>query len=250
MVTNLANPLTIDRNLPVPLYSQLKEILLAMIQSEALRVGDALPSEYELGHKFRVSRITVRRAIDELAREGLLVSRQGKGTFVAPPKIERPMTRMKSFSAATAAEGHRPGSRLLALRHDKVASHIAAALGVAKEQWVWVVERLRLVDDQPLGISEVYLNLPPDLYLTPTELEQEGSLWFILEKKGLVLARSEETIQAVSASDKQAELLHIKIGAPLLLIEGIVYSDQATPIEYHRTFNRGDRYKYSVQLTR
>jgi GntR family transcriptional regulator len=113
-----------------------------------------------------------------------------------------------------------------------------------------MVERLRLVDDEPLGVSEVYLNLPPESYLTPAELEREGSLWSILEKKGIVLARAAETIQAVSAEARQAELLQIEVGTPLLLIEGTVYTDTATPIEYHRMFNRGDRYKYSVHLIR
>jgi GntR family transcriptional regulator len=250
MTANLAQPASIDRTLPVPLYSQLKEALLALIQNYALEIGDAIPTEQELGQRFCVSRITVRRAIDELVREGHLVTRQGKGTFVARSKIERPMTRMNSFSAATLAEGHRPGSRLLALRHEKAESEVALALHIEKGQWVWVVERLRLVDEEPLGISEVYLKLSPELYLTPAELEQEGSLWSILEKKGVALARSEETIQAVSAGDKHAELLGVETGAPLLLIEGIVYTDQGLPVEYHRAFNRGDRYKYSVQLTR
>lgn len=223
---------------------------MALIQNRALAIGDAIPTEQELGQSFRVSRITVRRAIDELVREGHLVTRRGKGTFVAQAKIERPMTRMNSFSAATAEEGHRPGSRLLALRHEKAASEVALALQIEPGQWIWAVERLRLVDEEPLGVSEVYLNLSPDLYLTPAELEQEGSLWSILEKKGVALTKSDETIQAVLAGDKHAELLGIETGAPLLLIEGIVYADRGRPVEYHRTFNRGDRYKYSVQLTR
>lgn len=250
MMADISQSRVIDRTLPVPLYSQLKEALLALIQNHALEVGDAIPTEQELGQRFRVSRITVRRAIDELVREGHLVTRQGKGTFVARPKIERPMTRLKSFSTATAEEGHRPGSRLLALRHEKASHDVAVALEIEKGQWVWMVERLRLVDDEPLGVSEVYLNLPPDLYLTPAELECAGSLWSLMEKKGIVLARAAETIQAVSAEARQAELLHIEVGTPLLLIEGTVYTDRATPVEYHRMFNRGDRYKYSVQLSR
>lgn len=223
---------------------------MVLIQNRELTIGDAIPTEQELGQSFRVSRITVRRAIDELVREGHLVTRRGKGTFVAQAKIERPMTRMNSFSVATAEEGYRPGSRLLALRHEKAESEVAQALQIERGQWIWVVERLRLVDEESLGVSEVYLNLSPDLYLTPIELEQEGSLWSILEQKGVALAKSDETIQAVLAGDKHAELLGIETGAPLLLIEGIVYTDQGLPVEYHRTFNRGDRYKYSVQLTR
>src|SRR5574341_1099270 len=109
----------VDRNLPVPLYYQLREALLTLIKEGRLKEGDLIPTERELGERFQVSRITVRRAIDELAREGYLVTQQGKGTFVARPKIQRHMTHMKSFSEEMADEGHRPGSRLLSLRHEK-----------------------------------------------------------------------------------------------------------------------------------
>jgi GntR family transcriptional regulator len=247
---DIANRLVVDKSLPLPLYSQLREILAALIQLGELKEGDPIPTEQELGRKFQVSRITVRRAIDELAREGYLITRQGKGTFVARPKIQRPMTRLKSFSAATADAGHRPSSRLLSLRHEKANSHVAGLLQVDKGQWIWLLERLRLVDNEPLGLSEVYLNLPADVVITPFELEPEGSLWSILDRKGVKLTHSDETIQAVLASDKQAELLQVEAASPLLLIEGVVYDDHDTAVEYHRNLNRGDRYKYSVQLIR
>lgn len=240
----------LDRTLPVPLYSQLKAALLSLIRDELLYEGDPMPTEREICQRFQVSRITVRRAIDELAREGYIITKQGKGTFVAQPKIRRRMTEMKSFSSAIAEEGHRPGSSLLALRHEKVTGRVARALNVEKEAWVWVVERLRFVDDEPVGLSTAYLNLPADLFLTPAELDQEASLWAILERKGVILAKAEETIQAVAATDKQAELLRVPAGSPLLLIEGTVYTDQAEPVEYHWMFNRGDRYKYSLQMVR
>ncbi|MFN8455937.1 MAG: GntR family transcriptional regulator [Anaerolineae bacterium] len=250
MLVNLSGPATIDRELPIPLYSQVRDALLALIQESGLQEGDAIPTESELSRTFEVSRITVRRAIDELVREERLITRQGKGTFVARSKIQRPMMRMQSFSTATAEEGHAPGSRLLALRHEKATPSVALALGVETEQWVWVVERLRLVDGEPIGLSEVYLNLPSTLYLTPAELEQNNSLWWLLEQKGIVLRKSAETIQAVSANEKQAEWLQIEVGSPLLLIEGVVFTEGADPVEYHRMFNRGDRYKYAVELIR
>jgi GntR family transcriptional regulator len=127
---------------------------------------------------------------------------------------------------------------------------VAGLLQVDKGQWIWLLERLRLVDNEPLGLSEVYLNLPADVVITPFELEPEGSLWSILDRKGVKLTHSDETIQAVLASDKQAELLQVEAASPLLLIEGVVYDDHDTAVEYHRNLNRGDRYKYSVQLIR
>lgn len=206
-----------------------------------------IPTENEIGQHFSVSRITVRRAISELARDGYLAARQGKGTFVTRPKIERPISLMRSFSTATANGGHKPGSSLLALRRDRAGEYIAAALKIRPNDWVWVIERLRLIDDEPIGLSTVHLFLPPDLALTPLELEQDISLWSILKKKGLTLARAEEAIEAVAANERQAQLLQVEAGAPLLLVEGIVYTDQAVPIEHHKMLNRGDRYKYLVQ---
>jgi GntR family transcriptional regulator len=160
------------------------------------------------------------------------------------------MTHLESFSAATVAEGHRPGSRLLSLRHEQASEPAVSRLKVSPEAWLWVVERLRLADDAPIGISTVYLNLPPELSLTPAELEQEVSLWSVLQSKEIVLSKSEETVQAVAASEEQANLLKVDAGFPLLLVEGLVYSDQTTPLEYHQIFNRGDRYKYSFQTVR
>ncbi|MEW5960149.1 MAG: GntR family transcriptional regulator [Chloroflexota bacterium] len=237
----------IDKSHAIPLYFQLKETLLSLIQNGEFREGDLIPTEGEIGEQFQVSRITVRRAISELAREGYLISRQGKGTFVARPKIERPMSRMKSFSQAMVAQGHNPGSRLLSLRHEKAGEYLALALDIHHSDRIWIVDRLRLIDDEPIGISTIYLNLPLHLSLSPAELEQEISLWSILERKGLNLSKSEETIEAIAASESQAELLQVEVGAPLLLVEGTVYDDQARPVEYHKMFHRGDRYKYTIQ---
>ena len=240
----------IDRTSSVPLYSQLKKVLSASIQTGQFRAGDLFPTEREICEKFQVSRITVRRAVNELVREGYLVTQQGKGTFVAQVKLRRPMTHMKSFSAATTAEGHQPGSRLLSLRHEKATESAASYLNVSNDTWLWVVERLRLADGDPIGLSLVYLNLPPDFSITRAELEQKGSLWSVLEKKGITLTKSDETIQVITASEKQANLLQVAVGFPLLLVEGIVCTDEDIPVEYHQIFNRSDRYKYSIQTVR
>jgi len=240
----------IDKDGPLPLYHQVREVLLTLIKEAGLEEGSLIPTEREIGEKLQVSRITVRRAIDELVREGYLVAQQGKGTFVARPKIDRSMTQMQSFSEQMLKEGHRPGSQLLSLRHEKASGHVAAVLNIEDDDWIWVVERLRYADDEPICISMTYLNLPLDVTLTPAELEQETSLWAILDKKGVRFTRSEETVQALTAGEREAELLNIEIGASLLLVEGVVYTADNTPIEYHEMFNRGDRYKYSIQLTR
>jgi GntR family transcriptional regulator len=240
-------PLKVDHDSPLPLYSQLREALLAFIKEGEYREGDSLPTEKELEKKFEVSRITVRRAIDELVREGYLIARQGKGTFVARPKISRHVPQMRSFSQEMADQGRKPGSRLLSLGHQRVGTRIATALSLPEDSWVWVVERLRLADEEPICMSLVYLNLPPQITLTPVELEQETSLWKILENKGIHFSYREENIQAIAAGAREAEFLQIEPGAPLLFVEGTVYSDRDDPIEYHQMHNRGDRYNYTVR---
>ncbi len=253
MVTSASNALDlvdIDKDAPLPLYHQVREALMALIIDGGLREGSLIPTEREIGEKLQVSRITVRRAIDELVREGYLVTQQGKGTFVARPKIERRTTQMKSFSEQMLEEGHKPGSQLLSLRHEKATRHVAAVLQIKTDNWVWVVERLRYANDEPICISLTYLNLPLEVVLTPAELQRETSLWAILERKGIRLKRSEATVQAILAGDREAEILQIEHDSPLLLVEGVVYTDDNKPVEYHQMFNRGDRYKYSIKFSR
>ncbi len=241
------DPMAIDRESPVPLYHQLKQALLAPVREGHWREGDPIPAERELCEKYGVSRITVRRAIDMLVHEGHLVAYQGKGTFVARPKLQRRLSQLRSFSEEMLAEGHQPGSVLLSLRHEKAIGDVAASLGVDEETWLWVVERLRLADGEPTGISTAHLILPEHIHLTPVDLERNESLWAFLRAKGLSFAASEDTIQAVSANEREAKLLQVPVGSPLLLVEGVVYSEQGLPVEYHKMVNRGDRYKYSVR---
>lgn len=241
--------IVVDRSSPLPLYHQVREALLDMLKTGPYQPGSLFPTEQELSGRFDVSRITIRRAIDELVREGYLLPRQGKGTFVAKSKIQRHMSSLKSFSEEMKQEGHQPESKLLAVRHERANQRVGSMLNLETGSWVWLVERLRLADKEPICISIAYLNLPLDISLSPTELEKQVSLWSLLRTKGIILSRSDETIQAVAAGPQESELLQIPAGSPLLLVEGTVYSDQGIPTEFHQMYNRGDRYTYSVQTT-
>ena len=248
--THVLNPDAIDRTAPLPLYHQLREALLEALQSGYWQEGDPIPTEREMCRNYDVSRITVRRAIEDLVRDGFLVTRQGKGTFVARPKIQRHLSQLKGFSDEMIEEGHRPGSRLLSLRHEPAAGKVADALGVEHGAWIWIVERLRLADEEPMGISRAHLHLPSGTYLTPDELRQQQSLWGLLREKGITFASSEVTIQAVLATEQEAELLGVAPGVPLLLVEGVVCAPDGSPIEYYKMVNRGDRYKYNCRTPR
>ncbi len=248
MVTVL-DPAAVDRDVPLPLYHQLRQALLEPMERGHWKEGDPIPTEREICDTYNVSRITVRRAVSELVREGYLVSYQGKGTFVARPKIQRQLTQLRSFSEEISAAGLKPGSRLLSLRQEPALGDVASALQLAEGDWIWIVERLRLVDDEPTIVSTVHLRLPPSVVLTPAQLTGSASLWQLLRTQGISLARSESTIQAVSGNARESQLLEVPPGSPLLLVESIVYSNDCTPVEYSRMVSRGDRYKYTVRTS-
>jgi GntR family transcriptional regulator len=246
-LTTDLDPAAVDRDAPLPLYHQLRQALLGPLEQGHWKEGDLIPPEREIGDTYNVSRITVRRAINDLVREGYLVSYQGKGTFVAHPKIQRQLSQLRSFSEELQAAGLRAGSRLFSLRQEPALGDVAVALQVEEGAWIWIVDRLRLVDDEPTIVSTSHLRLPPDVMLTPAQLDGQASLWRTLRLQGVTFARSESTIQAVAASDREAEMLEVTLGSPLLLVESIAYSDDDVPVEYSRMVSRGDRYKYTVR---
>jgi len=245
LVTAL-DPAAVDRDAPLPLYHQLRQALLGPLEKGHWKEGDLIPTEREICDAYNVSRITVRRAINDLVREGYLSSQQGKGTFVARPKIQRQLSHLRSFSDEMEAVGLRAGSQLLSLRQEPALGDVATALQVEENTWIWIVERLRLAEDEPTIVSTSHLRLPPSVVLTPAQLHGRQSLWSALRSQGVSLARSESTIQAVAGNDRESQLLEVITGSPLLLVESIIYSDEDVPVEYSRMVSRGDRYKYTV----
>ncbi len=248
-IAAVLDPAAVDRESPLPLYHQLRQALLGTLEQGHWQKGDPIPTEREICDTYGVSRITVRRAINDLVREGYLVSQQGKGTFVARPKIQRQLSQLRSFSEEMEALGLRSGSQLLSLRQEPAIGDVAAALQVKEGEWIWIVERLRLADDEPTIVSTSHLRLPAHVVLTPAQLHGQASLWRVLRSQGVTFARSEATIQAVEGSAHESELLEVQPGSPLLLVESIIYSDDDVPVEYTRMISRGDRYKYTVRTS-
>lgn len=239
----------LQRNHPLPLYAQLRDTLRADLLAGRLRAHQQLPSERELCVRFHVSRMTVRQALLDLAREGLIYSRAGKGTFAGEPKIDQQLKTLSGFSQDMRSRGSVPSSRVLEAKTERANAHIARTLKLTPGAKVVVLARVRLADGVPLAIETAYL--PYTLF--PTLLRHNfarESLYAVLEREyGYRLTRAEQTIEAALARPREAALLQLTLPAPVLVMERVTYTDQGVLIEYVHSIYRGDRYKFYSTLT-
>lgn len=241
----------LNRFSSAPLYDQLKQALLVRIKNGEFTSDTPLPTETELIKQYDVSRITVRRAMRELELEGHIYRIPGKGTFILEPKIKREMSRLTSFTEDMLDRQITDiSSRLLDFHQEPASEHVAEKLGISPQTPVWFIRRLRIADDQPIAIGIAYISLPPHIAISAIELEEVGSLFALLESKGVTLIEADRNIEAILANQESAKLLEVQEGAPLLFVEGVVYTQNNAPIEYHQIIGCGERYKYSLFLKR
>jgi len=240
---------SLDRNSWQPLYSQISDQIRQRIENE-LAPGDQLPSENELMDFFGVSRNTARLAVDILIKQGLAQRIKGKGTYVTPQRWQFGLSRLVSFSEETQRRGMRPSSRLLNLKHACPSPKIAAALQLEDGQEVYAVERLRLADQKPMAINASYLPVKLCPGLDEEDLST-GSIYHVIEDKyHLQIGYAQQVLKPAIATEWEAELLQVKTGSPLLLVEGTAYLVDGRPLEYARLLYRGDRYEFPIQAVR
>lgn len=245
-------PEHIDPDDYVPRYYQLANILRDRILDGKFDPHQPIPSERELEKIYRVSRTTIRPAIDLLVRQGFLYREHGKGTFVSPPKLQKGISELTSFTEDMRRRGIVPGQKILKIGYVEPPENVRAHLELPKDcQEVLCVDRLRLGDGSPMGLQSSYYNLPDGLTFSREELEEVGSIYALLrEKLHLIPTEADETLEVTVATPREASLLHIKAGSPLLLSQRTTYSQTRRVIEFAKILYRGDRYRYLAKLTR
>lgn len=237
----------IDRLSPIPLHEQCKQLLLGKIRQGQLRAGEAIPPERELGERYGLSRTTVRQAVNGLVQQGFLQKVQGSGTFVTKSNIPLDLHKFTSFSEDMVARGRKPSSKILFVDLTEGDEKILAALGT--DNPIQRVERLRLADGKPMGIHTAYL--PRQYRIDAQTLEREGSLYTVLARDyHLHLVAADEILQTAEADERDADLLHLPKGSPILRVERISFDNRSEPKEYVEMRYRSDEYKYYVRLTR
>lgn len=232
----------LDEKSPTPLYLQLADAIRKRIATGAIRTGDALPSERELSQSTGISRVTVRKGIDALFREGLLSRRHGSGTYIAP-RIEQPAALLAGFSADMASRGKVPGSRLVEHKVGAPTPEEALALALGVGASVRRLSRVRTADGEPLAIERATVPVA----LLPDYAPEQTSLYAALEARGHRPVRGLQRLQASLASAEEAGLLDVPVGAAILRIERRSFLANGTPVEFTRSAYRGDRYDFVAE---
>jgi GntR family transcriptional regulator len=245
-------PEMIDPDDFLPRYYQLANILREQISNGSLNAHQPIPAERQLEMIYSVSRTTIRRAIDLLVQQGFLYREHGRGTFVSPQKLQKGISDLTSFTEDMKQRGLVPGQKILEIGYvhpsDEVRQHLELKEDTGK---VLRIERLRLGDGVPMGLQTSFLCLPEQQTVTREELEEYGSIYKLLQEKfHLIPTEADETLEVTLATPREASLLQIESGSPLLLSERTTYSQFRRVFEFVKILYRGDRYRYLAKLTR
>jgi GntR family transcriptional regulator len=228
--------MTLEPSSPLPLYHQLERVLAERIAEGRYR--DGFPGDLDLAAEFSVSRGTVRQALERLARSGLIVRHQGRGSFVAAP-LEYPLGRFYRFAHEMQVRGIPESSRVLARGAVRAPAAVAAALGLARGGRLLRIVRLRLAGDRPLLLETSHL---PDDVGAPLRFADlsMGSMYDLLEESGIHLSRVTEEVHPVSLRPEEAEPFGLPSGAPAFAVERIALAGER-PVEHRLVLAPGDR---------
>lgn len=237
-----------NRNKPIPLYYQLKEIIKRQIETRELKPRDVLPSEREYSEKFGISRMTVRQAITELVNEGLLYRQQGKGTYVSEPKIEQGLMQLSSFTEDMLRRGLQPSAKLVSIQERVGDEKVTLALNLPEEAQIIAIKRLRLADGEPMALETCHLAYDNFKEILDENLENRSLYQFLEKRFDLKLNKAVQVIEPGIARAEVARLLHIRPGDPILILERTTFDQYDNPVEFVSSLYRGDRYKFVVEL--
>jgi GntR family transcriptional regulator len=238
----------LDRGHHVPLYHQLKEILLHEIHSGKLKPEDRLPSEDQVAATYGVSIITVRRTLTDLAMAGYLRRERGRGTFISRKALEQGPRELTSFSHEMAKRGLGSSSRVLAQQVMGADSVVAEQLRIPEGAEIFVLRRLRLADGETMGIQTA--NIP--LELAPGLVREDfnsASLYDTLQRKfGLIPFHARETHSAILIEGEDAAILRLPEGSSGLAAKRLTFLADGRPFEFVTSVMRGDRYEIVLDL--
>ena len=228
-----------------PLYRQLMQKLRSDIQSGVYPVHSRIPSEQELCETYQVSRVTVRKALDELSQGEFLVRKPGKGTFVAEKKIQRKLDGVLSYTNMCHMMGYQPGAKTIKIALEQPTEEERGQLGLKKDEQMLVVERLRLADGRPMLLETS--KFPESFFFLFNADLTNASLYETIRKEtGIVFTRSDKVLEIVFANHQEAKYLDVVKGYPLLSIKSVVHDQSGEHCYLSRQLCIADKFKLMV----
>lgn len=240
------NYVGIDRNSPLPLYYQLKQIILQQIQKGIFYPQQILPTEKELQEYYQVSRITVRRALTDLVNEGFITRQSGKGTFILTPKFIHSLDRIGGIFEDLIEQGYKYESKIIEHGVVPAPGYAAHKLNVKEGQPVFFLYRLVCTGSEPLFLSKGFHRLTGDVTFSQEELENNSIYWLLRQKYGIRVIKVNRTIEATLAVESEAALLHVQPNSLMLLGEMVTYDILNQEVSFVKQLFRGDRHKFRL----
>lgn len=244
--------LTIDRSSSVPLYKQIKEILIEELQDASSGSGRPFSTEQELVQRFHVSRAPVRQALKELADEGYVYRERAKGTFsvqdlpVRPPGLE-----LGGLVSYLREQGLDCNSKILGIDRVLPPDNLSTVLGIKEDHKVLKVSRLISLKEEPLVWTQTYLVVSEGFQPSARELEEVESVFMLLQsEEGILISRGDHQIYASGASDEEGQILGMNIGEPVLVIETKLYARNDCIVGWRKAVHIPNDYKFSFTVNR
>lgn len=235
---------------PQTLYAQLRERLRSEILAGRLKPHQQLPSEAELSSAHRVSRITVRQALADLQQEGLVVKVHGKGSFVAPPRVQQDLAGLRGLAESLGGSGYAVHGRLLEMVERSADDDVARALALAPGARVTELLSLRSLDRVPLSLNRSWVAGPVGARLRRIDFASRDLLQVFEQDLGFAVGHAELEIGAAAADREQARHLRIEPGTPVLRLRRVVHTDDGRPLHYEIACYRSDEFSYRLRLDR
>ena len=239
----------LDKSTPVPLYFQLKSLLLEEIKNNEYPVDSLIPTEKEISEMFQISRTTVRQAITELVQAGWLYRIKSKGTFVARVKIKQDfIKRLEPFNEQIERTGRVPSTQMLAFEVLPMPERVAEVFGVAPGTKAVYMHRRRCADGDPIVTVETYLPYDACAFILKHDMSQESMYHLLSTREKTRICRVNRILEAVAANVRDVERLDMARGKPVQLFRTVGYNQMDEPIEYSIARYRGDRNRFEIDL--
>jgi len=244
------NVLQLSKNELIPLYVQIAEILKEEIRGNRLKPGQNIGSQRELEERFKVSTVTVRQAISLLEKDGWVITKQGKGSFVKPVKFQENLLFLQSLTEVMTAGGIKPSVSVIKLAKVSKPKGDQGDFWSGFESECLYVERLHSINNKPIAFAEIHLPYSIGESLGKEELEERTVYDFIENKLHIKLGDAEQSIEACPANRRLAKLLEVGQGYPLLKAERVSYDSEGSPVEHIVFYYKYDEYSFKIGLKR